>query len=131
MSWRVLRVATISLWGIFLAMGNLELANAPTSPCHHHIDAAYDCSTYYQLSNLFCLCPGQQATICSASSTRIYRTTADHGKHHSPLDTDIRTLRPETGKRGRPNAPPHPSSAGSKPGRLQCPCSQRTGPPIS
>ena len=29
MSWRVLRVATISLWGILLAMGNLELANAP------------------------------------------------------------------------------------------------------
>ena len=27
MSWRVLRVATISLWGIFLAMGKLELAN--------------------------------------------------------------------------------------------------------
>ena len=33
MSWRVLGVATISLWGILLAMGNLELANAPTSPC--------------------------------------------------------------------------------------------------
>ena len=29
MSWRVLRVATISLWGIFLlASGDLELANA-------------------------------------------------------------------------------------------------------
>ena len=42
--------------------GNLKLANAPTSPCHHHIDAAYDCSVYYQLSNLFCLCPSQQAT---------------------------------------------------------------------
>ena len=32
MSWRVLRVATVSLWGIFLlARGNLELANAPTN----------------------------------------------------------------------------------------------------
>ena len=30
-----------SLWGILLlAMGNLELANAPTNPCYHHIDAA-------------------------------------------------------------------------------------------
>ena len=29
------------------------------------------------------------------------------------MDTAIRTLRPETGKRGRPNAPHHPSSAGS------------------
>ena len=32
MTWRVLRVATISLWGTLLLMrGNLELANAPTS----------------------------------------------------------------------------------------------------
>ena len=43
MSWRVLGVAIISLWGILLTMGNLELANAPTSPCNHQIDAAYDC----------------------------------------------------------------------------------------
>ena len=34
MSWTVLQVATISLWGILLlAKGNLELANAPTNPC--------------------------------------------------------------------------------------------------
>jgi len=32
MNWRVLRVATISLWGtLLLVRGNLELANAPTS----------------------------------------------------------------------------------------------------
>ena len=32
MSWRVLGVATTSLWGIFLReKGNLELANAPTN----------------------------------------------------------------------------------------------------
>ena len=42
--------------------GNLELTNAPTSACYHHIDAANDCSMYYQLSNRFCFCPGQQAT---------------------------------------------------------------------
>ena len=65
-------------------MGNLELANSPTNP--YYIDAAYDCSIYYQLTNLFCLYQGQQATTCSASSTRIYKTTADHGKYHSPLD---------------------------------------------
>ena len=76
MSWRVLGVATISLWGILLAMGNLELANAPTSPCYHHIDVTYDFPMYYQLSNPFCLCPGQQATTCSVSSTGIYKTTA-------------------------------------------------------
>ena len=87
MSWRVLGVATISLWGILLlAMGNLELANALANPCYHHIDAAYDCSMYYQLSNPFCLCPGQQATACSASSTRIYKTIGDHRKYHLPLD---------------------------------------------
>ena len=66
--------------------GNLELADAPTSLCYHHIYAAYDCSVYYQLSNPFCLCPGQQATTCSASSTRICKTIADHRKYHSPLD---------------------------------------------
>ena len=64
----------------------LELAYAPTNPYYHYIDAAYDRSMYYQLSNPFCLLPGQQATTCSASSTRIYKTTPDHRKYHSPLD---------------------------------------------
>ena len=32
------------------------------------------------------VCAGQQATKCSASSTRICKTTADHRKSHSPLD---------------------------------------------
>ena len=86
MGWRVLGVATISLCRIPLMMGNLELANAPANPCYQHIDAAYDCSMYYQLSNPFCLCPGQQATTCSVSSTRIYETRANHGKYHSPMD---------------------------------------------
>ena len=87
MSWRVLWVATISLCGILLlAKGNLELTNTPTNSYYHHIDAAYDCSMYYQLSNPFCLFPGQQATTCSASSTRIYKTVPDHRKYHSPLD---------------------------------------------
>ena len=86
MSWRVLEVATISLWRILLVTGNLELADAPTSLFHHQIDVAYDCSMYYQVSNLSCLCPGQQATTYSASSTRIYKTTANHRKYHSPLD---------------------------------------------
>ena len=55
MSWRVLRVATISLWGILLMVrGDFELANAPTNACYNHIDAASDCSMYHQLSNTFC-----------------------------------------------------------------------------
>ena len=87
MNWRVLRIVTISLWGILLlVLGNLELANAPTNPCYHCIDIAYDCSIYYQFYNPFCLCPGQQAITCSASSTRIQKTTTGHGKYHSPLD---------------------------------------------
>ena len=36
MSWRVLGLVTISLWGIILLVkGNLELANASTNPCYH------------------------------------------------------------------------------------------------
>ena len=80
-------MATTSLWGmLLLSMGNLELANALTNSYYHHIDAAYDCSMYYQLSNPFCLCPGQQATTCSACATKIYKTSADYKKYHSALD---------------------------------------------
>ena len=32
---------------------------------------------------------------------------------HPYTDTAVKTLKPETNKRGRPNAPHHPSSAGS------------------
>ena len=93
MNWRVLGLATISLWGIvLLARCNLELANAPTNPCCHHIDAAFDCSMYYQLSNLFCLCPGQQTTTGSASSTRIYKLQPTmENITHPQMDTAIRT----------------------------------------
>ena len=37
------------------------------------------------------------------------------------MDTAIRTLRPETSKRGRPNAPHHPSSIGSSQRDLDAP----------
>ena len=84
MSWRVLLVATISLWGILLAMGNLESANACTIFCLHHIDAAYDCSMYYHLPNPFFLCPGQQATTCSASSTRYIKLQPTMGNTTRP-----------------------------------------------
>ena len=130
MSWRVIRVATVSLWGILLGRDDLELPNDPTNPCYHHIDAAYDYSMYYQLSNPFCLFPGQQATTCSASSTGIYKTTPDHRKYHSlQMDTTIRTLRFETSKRGRPNAPHHPSSAGSIQRDLDVPSPKELGLP--
>ena len=52
---------------------NLELANAPTSLCYAVLMLLMIIIiiiTYYQLTNLFCLWPGQ-ATTCSASSTKI------------------------------------------------------------
>ena len=132
MSWRVFGMSIISLWGIcLLARGTSELANTCTNPCYYHIDAAYDCSMYYQLCNPFCLCPDQQATTCSASSARIYKTTPDHGKQHSPqMDTAIRTLKLETSKRGGP-MPLAVQLSKKQPERPQCPYSQRIGPPIS
>ena len=157
MHWRVLRVATISLWAtLLLARGDLELANAViiilillmiaslvaqrlkrlppmwkirvwslgqedplekemathssilawripwteepgrlqstgsqsrTRPSNFtSLHFTYDCFMYYQFFNQFCLCPGQQATKYSTSSTRIYKTTSDHRIYHSPLD---------------------------------------------
>ena len=57
-------MATVSFRVIlFLVRGNLQLANAPANLCCQYIDAACDCSMYYQLSHLFCLCPGQQHAV--------------------------------------------------------------------
>ena len=109
--------------------GNLELTNAPTNSYYHHIDAAYDCSVYYQLSNPFCLCPGQQATTCSVSSTRIHETTPDPWKISLTL-TATRTLRLETSKRGRPSAPRPPTSAGSSQRDLDAPILKELGLPF-
>ena len=45
------------------------------------------------------------------------------------MDTTIRTLRPETSKRGRPNAPHCPSSAGSSQRDLDAPIPKELGLP--
>ena len=45
------------------------------------------------------------------------------------MDTAIRTLRPETSKRGRPNAPHCPSSAGSIQRDLDAPIPKEMGLP--
>ena len=80
--------------------------------------------------NHFFLCPGQQAKTCSASSTRIYKTTANHENiTHPQMDTAIRTLRLETSKGGRPNTPRHPSSAGSSQKDLDAPIPKELGLP--
>ena len=46
------------------------------------------------------------------------------------MDTAIRTLRPETSKRGRPNAPHHPSSPGSSQKDLDAPIPKELGLPF-
>ena len=118
-------------WGIFLlASRNLELVNAPTNPCYHHIDAACDYSMYCQLSNPFCLCPGQQATTYSASSTGyINLHLTMEGIIHPQMDTTIRTLKLETSKRERPNARCCPSSTGSSKRDLDAPSPKELGLP--
>ena len=45
------------------------------------------------------------------------------------MDTAIRTLRLETSKKGRPNTPCHPSSAGSSQKDLEAPIPKELGPP--
>ena len=84
-----------------------------------------DCLMYYQLSNPFYFCPGQQATTCSASLTRIYKTTASHWKSHPPLDGHCcKDSEAWEQQEWRPNAPLHPSSAGSSQRHLNAPISK-------
>ena len=45
------------------------------------------------------------------------------------MDADIRTLRREINKKGRPNAPHHPSSAGSSQRDLDIPIPKESGLP--
>ena len=45
------------------------------------------------------------------------------------MDTTMKTLRPETSKRGRPNAPCSPSSAGSSQRDLDAPIPKELGLP--
>ena len=65
--------------------GNLELANVPTSPCYTililfmivpYIINCLTCFVSDQVNKLQHAVPVQQR----------YKTTADHGKYHSPLD---------------------------------------------
>ena len=109
---------------------NLKLANAPTSPFYAIlmmlmiIPCTVNCLTCFvstQVNQLQHAVPVQQR----------YKTTADHGKYHTPLYTAIRTLRLETSKRGRPNTPRRPSSAGSSQKDLDAPIPKELGlPPL-
>ena len=66
--------------------GNLELANASTSPCYAILIllmialCIINCLTHFFSVHV------NKLTTCSAISTKIYKTTADHRKYHSPLD---------------------------------------------
>ena len=87
MNWRVLGVAIISLWGILLlAMGSFKLANAPLIPVITIlmllviVPCNTNCLTYFVSSQV------NKLQKCSASLTRIYKITLNHGKYHSPLD---------------------------------------------
>ena len=83
---------------------DLKLTNVPTSP-HYAIlmmpmiiPCTVNCLTCFvsaQVNQLHHAVPVQQR----------YKTTADHEKYHTPLDTAIRTLKIETSRRERPNIP--------------------------
>ena len=107
---------------------NLKLTNVPTSPCYAILMIlmiipctvnCLTCSVSAQVNQLQHAVPVQQR----------YKTTADHRKYHTPLDTAIRTLRIETSKRGRPNTPHHPSSTGSSQKDLDAPIPKELGLP--
>ena len=107
---------------------NLKLTNVPTSPRYAILMMpmiipctvnCLTCSVSAQVNQLQHAVPVQQR----------YKTTADHGKYHTPLDTAIRTLRLETSKRGRPNTPHRPSSAGSSQKDLDAPIHKELGLP--
>ena len=73
----------------------------------------------------------QQATTCSASSTRIYKTTADQRKHGSLLDGRCyQDSEAEASKRGRPDTRRHPSSQ-EVARKTSTPLFPRIGPLIS
>ena len=79
------------------------------------------CSVCVQVNRLQHAVPVQQGYI------KLYLTMENIT--HPQMDTAIRTLRPETSKRGRPNAPHHPSSAGSSQRGLDAPTSKEPGLP--
>ena len=102
--------------------GNLELANAPTSPCYTILmllmvaPCVINCLTHSVSGQVNKL---QHAVPVQPGYIKLQPTTENIT--HPQMDTAIRTLRPETSQRGRPNAPHHPSSAGSSQRDLDAP----------
>ena len=64
---------------------NLELTNAPTSPCYTILMLLMIVSCI--INCLICFVSAQVNKLQHAVPVQQrYKTTADHGKHHSPLD---------------------------------------------
>ena len=100
---------------------NLELVHAPTSPYHAILMLLMIVPCI-----IYCL------TCLSLLRSTSYNMQGQFNKDtklqptmenttHPQMDTTMRTLRPETSKRGRPNTPRHPNSAGSSQKDLYAP----------
>ena len=85
---------------------------------------------YCQLSNLLSL-PRSTSYNMQYQFNKVYKTTVNNRKYHSPFEGQCyRTLRSETSKRGRPNVPCHPSSAGSSQKDINAPIPKELGLPF-
>ena len=85
---------------------------------------------YYQLSNPFVSAQVnklQHAVPIQQGYIKLHLTTEN--VTHPWMDSTIWTLRLETSKRGRPNAPHHPSPAGSNQQDLDATISKELGLP--
>ena len=107
---------------------NLKLDNAPTSPCYALLMMLMIVPCTVNVVTCFVSAEVNQLQHAVPVQQR-YKTTADQGKYRTPLDSAVRTLRIETGKRGRPNTPRHPSSAGSRQKDLDAPIPKELGLP--
>ena len=66
-------------------MGNLELANPPTNPYNHYVDALMIAPCI--INCLICFVSAQFNKLQHAVPVQQrHKTTADHAKYHSPLD---------------------------------------------
>ena len=131
MGWKVLRVATISPWGILLWQRGTWSWLMPLLT--HVITVLMLLMIAPCISNClthFCLPRSASYNMqCQFNKDieKLHPTTENIT--HSQMDTAIRTLRLEISKRGRPNAPHHPSSAGSSQKDLYAPIPKELGLP--
>ena len=129
MSCRVLRVATVSLGGILLLARGIWSWLIPLLipvitilMLHMIAPCTINCLTRFvsaQVNKLQHAVPVQEGYI------KLHPTIENIT--HPQMDTTMRTLRLEISKRERPNAPHHPSSAGSSQRDLDAPIPKELG----